>query len=306
MARYLITGGAGFIGSHLCDALIAEGHELVLLDDLSSGNERNIAAIRSHVELIVGGLDAATLARAGGAFDAVFHLAALISGFDSLLAPDDYADVNIRGLLRVIDFVAQRGIARLVFASSSTVYGNRDSAALTEAELPAPLSVYAATKLMGEQLIAMYAQLHGFSHCSLRLFNVYGPRQAIDHAYANVTCKFAHAAAHALPIKLYGDGSQTRDFIYVADVVRALVRVAAASPSVLYNIGSGSDASIGDLIAMLEAIAGQRFAIDRQPPWPNDIKRIAADITRGRTELGFVPMVAIREGLERTVAFHAS
>lgn len=303
MGRYLVTGGAGFIGSHFCDTLVARGDKVVVLDDLSSGKIENIASLGAQVELVEASILSGKLDDLDGEFDAVVHLAALISGHDSLLEPDEYVRANITGLLRVIEFVAARKIPRIVFASSSTVYGNNDAPSLSEATLPAPISVYAATKLSGEHLLAMYGGMHGFSHCSLRFFNVYGPRQAVDHPYANVTCKFSHAAANGLPIRLYGDGKQTRDFVYVDDVVESLLLVLGGSPSAVYNIGTGKETSIGDLIAALEDISQASFEIDRQPDWPNDIRRIAADLSLARAQLGFAPRYGIEEGLRRTTAF---
>lgn len=303
MARYLITGGAGFIGSHLCDALAGQGHDLVVLDDLTSGNRANIAQLDGRIRLIEGDVVSGGLGGIDGPFDAVVHLAALISGYDSLHDPDAYVRANIDGLLRVIDFVAANTVPRIVFASSSTVYGNKDAPALSEREVPAPISVYAATKLAGEHLLAMYGAMHGFTHCSLRFFNVYGPRQAVDHPYANVTCKFSHAAATGAGIRLYGTGEQSRDFVYVDDVVRSLLLVLERSPSAVYNIGTGAQTSINRLISALEAISGTPFAVERLGEWPNDIRRISADLTRATDELGYRPGVSIDEGLARTVAF---
>lgn len=301
---YLVTGGAGFIGSHLCDALLAEGHRVVVLDNFCSGKRANLAAATGELTLIEGDIHSiADHAQAIGRVDTIVHLAALISGYDSLSDPDAYQDVNVRGLQRVIDFAAQTGIKRIVFASSSTVYGNRDGLILSEATLPDPLTVYALTKLAGEHLLKLYGELHGFSHCSLRLFNVYGPRQATDHPYANVTCKFSHAAANGLPVKLYGDGEQSRDFVYVGDVVRALSAVLHASSSNLYNVGTGSAARINDLVSELGQITGKALATEQCEPWANDIRTIKADPSRFADEFGFRPQVGLRDGLEKTVDF---
>ena len=302
MARYLITGGAGFIGSHLCDRLAELGHELVILDDFSSGKRANLHGPASVAKVIDADVRQGIPPEIGRC-DAVIHLAALISGFDSLREPDEYLSANLNGLLRVIEFVAAAKVPRLVFASSSTVYGAAAAAGLTEETLPQPMSVYAATKLMGEHLLAMYAAIHGFSHCSLRLFNVYGPRQSTDHPYANVTCKFSHAAANGLTIDLYGDGEQSRDFIYVDDVVRAFLLVLESSPSAVYNIGTGKQTPIRGLIGTLERVAGRAFEIVQKPEWPNDIRSISADCSRAAAELGYAPQVGIEEGLRRTVDF---
>jgi UDP-glucose 4-epimerase len=299
----LVTGGAGFIGSHLCDILVEQGHDVVVLDNLSSGKLENLKNVLEKVTFVQGDITEA-LPKTDGAFDAVIHLAALISGYDSLNDPYAYTQENIDGLLRVIDLVIERKIPRVVFASSSTVYGNNEAAALNELQLPAPMSVYANTKLFGEHLLRMYGAMHGFNHCSLRFFNVYGPRQAVDHAYANVTCKFSHAAAKGLPISLYGDGEQSRDFVYVDDVVSAILLALNKTESDVYNVGTGCQESINGLIFLLEDISGSSLQIYRHDEWPNDIRRIAADISRAKRELGYSPRFSIREGLERTVSYH--
>ena len=297
-----MTGGAGFIGSHVVEALVAQGKAVVVLDNLCSGREENLAAVWGDIDFVEG--DVAQLSELReriGNVDSVIHLAALISSQDSLHAPDEYLNVNLHGLQRVIDFVASIGARRLIFASSSTVYGNRPGVALAEDLLPEPLTTYALTKLAGEHLIGLYAMLHGFSHCSLRLFNVYGPRQATDHAYANVTCKFSHAAAHGLPVTLVGDGEQRRDFVYVTDVVEAFLAVLEQAPRSLYNVGRGETCSINALLTHLEAISGKPIAVQPSAPWPNDIRSILADTSRIGEDLDFHPKVELRDGLAQTV-----
>ena len=300
---YLVTGGAGFIGSHLVDALLAEGHRAIVLDNFVSGHRSNLARAEglTVIEGDVG--EIGRLAQEIGELHGIIHLAALISGYDSLAAPDDYVDVNVEGLLRVIEFASTRRVPRIVFASSSTVYGNQEGIGLTESTPPQPLTVYALTKLAGEHLLRLYSAMHGFTHCSLRLFNVYGPRQAPDHPYANVTCKFSHAAANGLPVKLYGDGRQSRDFVYVADVVRAFLAVLERSDQQMYNVGTGETARINDLIGELGGIAGRALEVEQCAPWPNDIRSIRADTSRFETEFGFRPQVPLSEGLRQTVEF---
>lgn len=304
MSRYLVTGGAGFIGSHLCDALVERGDDVVVLDNLSSGKLDNLRNVQDKITFVEGDV-ADVSSKIDGSFDAVVHLAALISGYDSLNDPYAYTRENVDGLLRVVDLVAERKIPRIVFASSSTVYGNNEAATLNEQHLPAPMSVYANTKIFGEHLLRMYGAMHGFDHCSLRFFNVYGPRQAVDHPYANVTCKFSHAAAKGVNINLYGDGEQSRDFIYVADVVSSILLVLNETASDIYNIGTGHQESINSLIRMLEGISASSMTVNRHGEWPNDIRRIAADISRARDELGFSPRFSIEEGLARTVSYHS-
>lgn len=301
---YLVTGGAGFIGSHLTDALLANGHRVVALDNFVSGKRENITQVRGDLTVIEG--DVRSIGRFADEIrevDAILHLAALISGYDSLETPEDYVDVNLGGLLRVIEFASERRVPRIVFASSSTVYGNQGASALNETTPPDPLTVYALTKLAGEHLLKLYGAMRGFSHCSLRLFNVYGPRQAPDHPYANVTCKFSHATANGLPVTLFGDGEQSRDFVYVDDVVRAFLAVLDGSREAIYNVGTGQGARINDLIAALGAISGRPLEVERHPPWPNDIRSIRADTARFTGEFGFHPEVALSDGLARTVDF---
>lgn len=300
--RYLVTGGGGFIGSHLCDALAGAGHAVVALDNFCSGRRSNLET--SKIRLIEGDIRSiAHHADEIGRVDAIVHLAALISGYDSLADPDAYVDVNVTGLQRVIDLAVRTGVPRIIFASSSTVYGDREGVPLTEDALPEPLTVYALTKLAGEHLLQLYGRMHGFSHCSLRLFNVYGPRQAPDHPYANVTCKFSHAAANGLPVKLYGDGEQCRDFVYVDDVVRAFLAVLDGSSRPIYNVGTGRAASINELIERLGRIGGAPLTVEHCAPWPNDIRSIQSDASRFAREFGFCPETGLDEGLARTVEF---
>lgn len=299
-----MTGGAGFIGSHLAEAMLLDGHEIVILDNFCSGNRSNVASIADRLRIIEGDVRSLpALEGAIGPVDTIIHLAALISGYDSLAEPDAYYSANLNGLQRVIDFAIRNGKPRIVFASSSTVYGNQGQTPLHEDVPPDPLTVYALTKLAGEHLLRIYGTMHEFSHCSLRLFNVYGPRQAVDHPYANVTCKFAHAAAHNLSVKLFGDGHQSRDFVFVDDVVRAFQAALSRSEHTVYNVGTGTSASINELIGALGEIGGTPLVTEQCGPWPNDIRSIRADPSRFEQEFGFRPEVSIQKGLRETVAF---
>jgi UDP-glucose 4-epimerase len=299
--RILVTGGAGFIGSHLVRALVAAGHEVHVLDDFSTGSARNLEGV-GIASLHRGNLDdLAKLAPELNKTRVVIHLAALISGYDSLKAPDDYLAINVGGTLKVIDFARTAGVERILFASSSTIYSQAEYA--SEANLPAPKTVYASSKLTCEHLLGMYAPLVGYSHVSLRLFNVYGPRQNPNHPYANVTCKFSHAAARGLPIDLYGDGEQSRDFVYVDDVVAAFLTVLGGSRQSLYNVGTGTDVSINQMLATVESVSGVKLSKRQLPPWPNDTRRIRADVTRFNQEFGESARVPLSEGLRRTIDY---
>jgi nucleoside-diphosphate-sugar epimerase len=305
MKRVLVTGGAGFIGSHLCDRLLERGCDLIVLDDFSSGNERNLAHIASRITVIRD--DVRNVLRHKDALqgvDTVFHFAALISGHDSLHDPDAYLDVNVRGTMEVLRLCKALHRPRLLFASSSTVYG-QSSEVMTrrESDVPEPLTVYAMSKIAGEHLIRMYAGLYGYEAVALRLFNVFGPRQSPTHPYANVTCKFSHAAANGLGVKLYGSGEQSRDFVYVDDVVAAFLAVAEGADEPFYNVGSGQNTSIADLLRIVQEVADRKLDVEQMPPWPNDIRAIRADVERIRTEFKLPEPTPLHEGLRRTVAF---
>jgi UDP-glucose 4-epimerase len=303
MKRVLVTGGAGFIGSHLVDRLLGEGHEVVIVDNLSAGSREHLAAATKARLLVANVLDIGTLEAELRGVEVIFHLAGLISGQDSLREPDNYFEANVTGTQRVIETGARIGARRIVFASSSTVYGNAPEPDRRETLVPAPLTPYALSKLTAEHLLGMYAPLEKLSQVSLRLFNVYGPRQNPNHPYANVTCKVAHAATNSRAIDLYGDGHQTRDFVYVGDVVNAFMAVGFESKQSLYNVGSGASHSINDVIAMVERVSGVELTRRQRPPWSNDIRSIRADIQRLATDHGYSPAVSLEQGLARTVAY---
>lgn len=304
MKRALVTGAAGFIGAHLTARLLERGVEVVGIDNLSWGHAEKVESLPG-MRLIRG--DVRKLPELGkelGAFTHVFHLAALISAYDSLNKPDDYFDTNVAGLMRLLELCQGSEKPRVVFASTSGIYGNSEKPLKSEDDLPRPTTVYAATKLMGEQLLAMYRSRFGFDDVSLRFFNVFGPGQSTTHPYANVTCRFAHAAANGLGVQLFGDGKQTRDFVYVDDVVDAMLLV-ATNPTrhSLYNVGTGQTASIAELLRMAQRLAGQNISVEQMPPWPNDIREIRADMSRLSSELGFRAKVSMEEGLARTIGW---
>lgn len=303
----ILTGGGGFIGSHLADALVARGERVTIIDNFLSGKLENLAAVVDEIDLIEADFESLeSYADRIGKVDTIIHLAALISGHDSLVDPLPYQQTNVLGLHALIEFVRKQGIGRILFASSSTVYGQQAAAEVTELALPRPASVYALSKLAGEYLLDMYGKLYGFSHCSLRLFNVYGPRQATDHPYANVACKFANAAANDLPVLRYGDGNQSRDFVYVADVVDAFIAALDVANANVYNVGTGSDHSINQLLRVLGNLTGRAVAIEDRPAWPNDIRQIRANMDQFEDDFGFRPGIDIGQGLAATVEFFQS
>ncbi len=306
MSRALVTGGAGFIGAHLSARLVERGLEVVVVDDLSWGDAKKLDGLK-NVSFVQGDIrDLAKLSPKLGSFSHVFHMAALISAYQSLEAPDDYFATNVGGLLRVLELCSKSQAPRVVFASTSGVYGNSEQPLKSEEDLPRPTTVYAATKLAGEHLLSMYRSRLGFDDVALRFFNVYGPGQSPKHPYANVTCRFSHAAAHGSAVQLYGDGSVTRDFIYIDDVVDAVLAVAfRPTQHRVYNVGTGRTASIADLLATVQRLAHRPITVERHPAWPNDIQSICANVDRLQQELGVSARVGFEDGLRQTIEYFA-
>lgn len=306
VSRALITGGAGFIGGHLAQRLLERGMDLLIVDDLSWGRRERLQA-SPRVQFVEGSIvDLPRVLPDMVGVTHVFHLAALISAYESLEKPDAYFNVNINGLLRVLERC--RGISpRLVFASTSGVYGNTEAPTKRETDLPSPATVYASTKLAGEHLLAMYRSRLGFDDVSLRFFNVYGPGQSPKHPYANVTCRFSRAAALGGEVELFGDGGQTRDFIFIDDVIDAVCKVAFAPVKArVYNVGTGRDASIASLLESVQRLGGARMKVQRRDAWPNDIRHIRADISTIQRDFDFAPRVSLDDGLASTVDFFRS
>lgn len=296
----LITGGCGFIGSHLAEALAAAGHDVRLFDDLSTGSVRNIEGIRGRVELIVGDarrLDQLTAAMRG--VGCVFHLAALVSVVESVRRPVDNCQINIAGTVNVLEAARAAGAQRVILASSAAVYGNDPELPKRETMLPAPETPYAAAKLAGEHLLRVAARLYGLATVSLRYFNVYGPRQDPSSPYSGVISRFVDALRRGDTPCVYGDGTQTRDFVFVADVVAAnlaAMRLAAADGAV-FNIGTGRETSLLELLDTLGTLAGRPAAPRFEPPRTGDVRRSVADIAGARQRLGFEPRWSLAEGL---------
>ncbi|MEI7851114.1 MAG: NAD-dependent epimerase/dehydratase family protein [Kiritimatiellales bacterium] len=220
--KYLVTGGAGFIGSHITDTLVEQGHDVVVLDDLSSGHKANLSEVWNKIEFIEGDIcDAATCLKAAEGCDGIFHEAALVSVPDSINRPRDNHDINITGTLNILEAARQQGVKRVVFASSAAVYGDNPELPKREDMLPEPKSPYALAKLTGEYYLKVYAECFGLETVALRYFNVFGPRQDPSSMYSGVISIFSERIKKGLPITIYGDGEQTRDFVNVADVVSA-------------------------------------------------------------------------------------
>jgi nucleoside-diphosphate-sugar epimerase len=300
----VVTGAAGFIGSHLCRGLVAEGHEVVGLDDLSEGRLENLADVPEVRFERLGIVEEAELDRVVRGCDVVLHHAARKSVARSIEEPEAFHRVNVLGTLDVLEAARAEGAA-VVFASSSSVYGDQERFPLTEDMEPRPRSPYAATKLAGEAYCRAWSASMGVPTISLRYFNVYGPGQDPDSPYAAVIPRFATACLTGSRPVIHGDGEQSRDFTYVDDVVEANLlasRMPEAARGRVLNAGGGRPpTSVNGLLAAIGTLAGTTPDPVHEPAREGDIRRSEADITLARTLIGYEPKVAIDEGLRRTV-----
>ena len=305
MGRYLVTGGAGFIGSHLCQRLRAEGHVVRVLDDLSTGRRENLADTLGEIEFVEGDIrDAALLAEVVQQVDCVLHHSAISSVPASVDQPLVEQEVNAVGTLRLLEAARQAGVRRVVFASSASVYGNNPQMPKREDMLLEPESPYAVSKAMGEYYARVYSQIYGLEVVGLRYFNVFGPRQVPSSPYSGVISIFIAQMRAGESPTVCGDGHQSRDFVYVGDVAEANMR-ASTAPGIagrIYNIGCGRSASLLELIAALNQILGAELVPTFAPPRDGDIRFSSADISRARAELDYEPRVGFAEGLEQTIA----
>jgi len=304
MANYLVTGGAGFIGSHLCQRLVAEGHAVRVLDDLSAGKKENLAGIEGRVDFVEGDLrDGETLAAAVRDVDFVLHHAAVASVAVSVEKPLFEQEVNAVGTLRLLEAARRAGVRRLVFAASAAAYGNNPVCPKREDMLPEPSSPYAISKVAGEHYCRAYSELFELETVCLRYFNVFGPRQDPFSPYSGVISIFVDRMLQGERPVIFGDGEQSRDFVYVDNVVEANVRACAAGRTAgqLYNIGCERSITIRTLVQGINDVLGSALEPTFADPRPGDVRISLADISRARGELGFQPAVPFEEGLQRTI-----
>jgi len=305
--RVLVTGGAGFIGSHLVERLLVEGHAVRVLDDFSSGRRENFAFAKpsAALEVIEGDIrDAHSVETAVAGVDGVFHEAALVSVPRSVEDPELSCAVNAHGTVRIFDAARRARVRRIVFASSAAVYGDTATLPVTESEPVRPLSPYGLDKRYTEQLAVLHHALYGLETVPLRYFNVFGPRQDPSSPYSGVISIFVSRLLAGAPITMHGDGEQTRDFVYVDDVVQANMRAmfapyAGPSP---FNVASGSRTTLNALAALLGEIIGVEPSIVRGPARAGDIRHSAANISAIRRALAYDPRWTTRAGLEALVA----
>lgn len=305
--KFLVTGGAGFIGSHLCEALVARGCAVRVLDDFSSGHRENLRAVRDEIETIEGDVrDVAAVESAARGVDGVFHLAALVSVPDSVNRPRDSHAINAGGTLNVLLAARAAGARRVVYASTAAAYGSDPELPKREDMLPMPESPYAADKVAGELYLRVFAKLYGMGTVALRFFNVYGPRQDPRSPYSGVISRFVHALRTGARPVVFGDGAQTRDFVYVADVARACV-AAMFNPAVgrgaVLNVATGRSVSLLELLRELGELTGRAIEPEFAPERPGDIRHSAADVRRAADTLGFRAEVSLRDGLRRLLIY---
>ncbi|MGI8980339.1 MAG: SDR family oxidoreductase [Pirellulaceae bacterium] len=309
MGISLVTGGAGFVGSHLVQALLARGDRVRVLDNVSTGRKENLADIWDRIEFAQGDItDAAAVQKAVAGADFIFHQAALASVPRSIDAPLETHAACTTGTLLLLDAARQASVKRFIYAASSSAYGNQPTPVKRESDLPSPLSPYAAAKLAAEHYCHAFYHSYGLETVSLRYFNVFGPRQDPSGPYAAVIPLFIQSLLAGKSPTIYGDGRQTRDFTYVGNVVQANLLAStapaaklAASPSRVFNIGSGRAISLLDLLAELNALCGTNIAPIFQPPRAGDVRDSLADISLAQQQLGYQSAISLREGLEKTV-----
>jgi UDP-glucose 4-epimerase len=302
--RALVTGGAGFIGSHIAQRLVETGHEVVVLDDFSTGSRANVAAIGNDVRVVEGDVRSLeTVETCAAGCDVVFHEAAIVSVPFSVERPQESHDVNIQGTLNVLQAARKARVRRLVFASSAAVYGEEPTFPKTEAMRPEPVSPYGVEKLTGEHYLATWSKLFGVETVALRYFNVFGPRQDPRSAYSGVISIFVDRILGGRPITIFGDGAQSRDFVYVANVVEANIAAATREgiSGRVFNIACGRRTTLTELATLIEGAAGRTVERVFAEARAGDIKDSVADIARARAELGYVPAIGVDEGLKKLV-----
>jgi UDP-glucose 4-epimerase len=309
MVQCLVTGGAGFIGSHVVDHLIDNGHRVRVLDDLSTGKTVNLRRVQNQLEMISGSItNMGTVHAAVKSVQWLFHLAALPSVQRSVEAPEASHEVCATGTLNVLNAARQSGVRRVVYAASSSAYGDTPGTVRTEDDMISPLSPYAAAKLAGEHYCKCFTAVYGLETVRLRFFNIFGPRQDAGSPYSGVIALFIAAMSAGKAPTVQGDGLQSRDFTYIDNAVQAVIKAAQAPAAVgnVYNIGNGSSSSILELVKQLNLLLGRQLQPVFAPPRAGDVRHSQADISRARKDLGYDPTVSFAEGLRRTLqAFQA-
>lgn len=309
MAIAVVTGGAGFIGSNLATALLERGDQVRIVDNFTTGRRVNLSAIAGQVEVIEGDIrDRALLERAMEGAQYVLHQAALPSVARSVQDPDASHDVNVNGTLNVLQAARKAGVQRVVYAASSSAYGETPVLPKVETMAPQPISPYGATKLFGEQYGQVWNRVYGLEFVALRYFNVFGRHQAPDSEYAAVIPRWVTLMQRGLQPKIFGDGGQTRDFCYIDNVIEANLKAlsAPAAPGNVYNVACGERVSLLDVVAAINSQLGTQLTPEFLPPRAGDIRDSLADIGAAQRDLGYTASVRFAEGLQRAMAWYAA
>lgn len=304
--QVLVTGGCGFIGSHLVEALVREGCRVRVFDNLSSGRLENLAAVREEIEFIEGDIrDSGAVVVAARDVDCIFHEAALVSVFDSVARPRDNHEINCTGTLNVLMAARANRVRRVVFASTAAIYGNDPTLPKREDLRPQPESPYAVAKLAGEHYLRIFHSLYGLETVALRYFNVYGPRQDPRSPYSGVVSKFVQCIQEQRPPTIFGDGLQSRDFVFVRDIVRAnlaAMRDRRVGRGSILNVASGRTATLIDLLEVLSGLIGRALNPVFEPPRAGDIRDSAASIAQISQSLDYRPAYGLESGLYELLA----
>ena len=307
--RYLVTGGAGFIGSNTVDELVRRGHSVVVLDDLSSGKEDNLAEIRNKITFIKGSItDIEVVRKAMHEAEYVLHLAARTSVPRSVKDPIETNKINIDGTLNVLVAAKELKVKRVVFAASSSAYGETPTLPKIETMQPQPISPYGVTKYVGELYAQTFGRCYGLENVSLRYFNIFGPRQDPSSPYSGVLARFCTAFLEGTEPLVFGDGEQTRDFTFVDNAVQANL-LACEAPNAsgkIFNVGTGGRTSLNEVLQALAKITGKIIEAKYDPPRDGDIRDSQADISQAKEFLGYKPLVDFEEGLTRTFEWYRS
>ena len=311
MGLYLVTGGAGFIGSSIARALIARGDGVRIIDNFSTGKRENLTEIADRIELLEGDIrDDKLLAKAIGGVEVVYHEAAIASVPQSMAEPLENHAVNATGTMRVLEAARRAGVRRVVYAASSAAYGDEPTLPKVETMAPAPISPYGATKLAGEVAMQVYARAFGLETVCLRYFNVFGPRQDPKSEYAAVIPKFITVALSGKQPRIFGDGKQSRDFCHIDNVVEANFAAAAADAARasggVFNVGCGESIDLNRVVALIGDILGKKLEAIHEPERAGDIKHSWGDVSAARAALGFKASVSFTEGLRRTIEWYKS
>jgi nucleoside-diphosphate-sugar epimerase len=307
--RYLVTGGAGFIGSNIVDELVRRGHEVVVLDNLSAGKEENLTGVRKKIEFRAESItDLAALQSASKGADYVIHLAARTSVPRSVQNPIETNSVNIDGTLNVLVAARDAKVRRFVYAASSSAYGETPTLPKTEAMQPAPISPYGVTKYVGEIYAQVFGRVYGLVYASVRFFNVFGPRQDPTSQYSGVLSRFMLAVIEGKQPVIYGDGEQSRDFTYIDNIVDETLRACEAkgASGMVFNGGTGARITLNEVLKLLEKITGKKIEAKYDPPRTGDIRDSQADVSLAHKVLGYEPLVHFEEGLRRTWDWYKS